>query len=103
MSTRKKIAECIELARNGSYQLALERGLKIYKKNKEDPFVLDFLGRLYFSIKNFKSSLFFLDKLSKINLSEPNLLNDLGVCYFELKSYEKALECFDKAIKINSC
>ena len=91
-----------------SYRLSLrdeELGyaLKLIKKaltlDPENGYFLDTIGWVEFKRKNFKNSVFYLEKATSILPNSAEVLDHLGDCYFKLGRKKEAIYQWERALK----
>jgi tetratricopeptide (TPR) repeat protein len=91
-----------------SYRLSLrdeELGyaLKLIKKaltlDPENGYFLDTIGWVEFKRKNFKNSVFYLEKATSILPNSAEVLDHLGDCYFKLGRKKEAIYQWKRALK----
>ena len=79
----------------GDHYSALEAGLKSYACNPKDPETNYWLGRIYWSRKQFPKAVDYLQNAIKLRKDYPEANMALGLVYLELKRWDEAILQFD--------
>lgn len=72
---------------------------KALKLKKDDGFIMDSLGWVYFKMGNYKQALKWIEKAHKIEKKDPTILEHLGDILLKLKKKRKAVKFYKKAVE----
>ena len=96
----KLLNDALNLLRSGKLVESKEICLNIIRKDKNNFNALNFLGIIFFHLKNYQQSIIYFDKAVKLKSNLPDLYNNYSLALCQLSKFKTALECLDKATYI---
>ncbi len=96
----KLLNDAINLLRSGKLVESKEICLNIIRKDKNNFNALNFLGIIFFHLKDYQQSIIYFDKAVKLKSNIPDLYNNYSLALCQLSKFKIALECLDKATYI---
>lgn len=88
------------LYKRAKYKDALECFLNLYKEDKEDIELLNYIGDCYLNLKENEKALIFFEEALIIKKSDKSLVNK-GRILLILKNFTEAIACLNRALMIN--
>jgi tetratricopeptide (TPR) repeat protein len=82
-----------------------EKSKNIYQRvldmEEENPYAIIGLGHLHYDFKNYKESLFYLEKMLKFGIDNVDIrvLTSIGNCYRKLKTFNEGVPYFEAALR----
>ena len=75
--------------------------LKIYNSSDKNFEIINLLGIIELSLKNFEASLGYFEEVVKLEKNDPKIYNNLGILNSKIGKIEEAINYFNKAIEID--
>jgi len=73
---------------------------KALSSRKNDGYIIDSLGWVYFKMGNYEKAKIYLQKAAEIVKNDPVILEHLGDLYIKIEKYEKAAEIYNEILNL---